>query len=91
MQFALGCDLHLHAGTQTEDIFDLGSISAPPSKSKRRRRDGDGIGDGDGDHGASEGGDNDGDDKKAVLKALFNGSVRPSVGLLCMPAAPILV
>ena len=58
------CTLHTCPGTETEDIFDLGSIPAP----------GGAAGDTGGDN-AGQSLDDADSDKNAVLKALFNGSV----------------
>jgi hypothetical protein len=78
------CTLHTCPGTETEDIFDLGSIPAPGGaagdtggasaskgrKARKRGRDEEGQ-----DDNAGQSLDDADSDKNAVLKALFNGSV----------------
>ena len=78
------CTLHTCPGTETEDIFDLGSIPAPGGaagdtggasaskgcKARKRGREEEGQ-----DDNAGQSLDDADSDKNAVLKALFNGSV----------------
>ncbi len=63
--------LRRRVGTSTEDMFDMGAKKLQPSKMKKGRG-----GDADDAGGGDDGDDDDGN--KAVLKALFNGSVRLS-------------